>query len=510
MREKGKVYLIGAGPGNPELITLMGLQALRNCDVVVYDRLAPLELVVTLPRHVQRIYVGKSSGHHALPQDEIHKLLLKLALEGKQVARLKGGDPFVFGRGAEEAIFLRENGISFEVIPGITAGVATPAFAGIPVTYRNKAVFAVFLTAHEAKEKEDLQIPWEWIAGARYGSIVGYMGVKELAGVVDKLIHNGMNAATPAAIIERGTTGRQRSLRSSLSELPALAEAEKIQPPALFVIGEVVDLQDQIQWFNGILLGKRVMVTRPADQAEGMYRLLRSHGAEVSPLPTIATEDHFDAAAWSEVESWFDVAPPNSNWLVFTSENGVRYFLDQLSRSGRDYRQLERFQIAAVGEGTAKELEKRHLSADFVPSSATTAVLADELKGRITFGDRVLRVRGNLGDDSVERALSAAGARVISLQVYRTLRAQWDQGMWTHLQECPPDLITFTSGSTVTAFFEILGDKTARETAAKALVASIGPMTTKVAESAGIRVRIEAKIHSVSGLIQAIVEHQQP
>jgi uroporphyrinogen III methyltransferase/synthase len=510
MHKHGKVFLIGAGPGNPDLITLSGLRALQNCDVVVYDRLAPLELVVTLPRHVQRIYVGKSSGNHSLPQEEIHLLLLKLAQEGRRIARLKGGDPFVFGRGAEEAIFLRKNGIPFEVIPGITAGVAAPAFAGIPVTYRNKAVFAVFLTAHEAKGKTDLQMPWEWIAGARHGSIVGYMGVKELAGVVEKLIRHGLDADTPAAIIARGTTGRQRSLRSALSELPARAQNCDIQPPALFIIGDVVDLQDQIQWFNGILAGKCVLVTRPADQAEEMYRLLRSHGADVLPLPTIATQDHFDAAAWSEAERWFEADAPDSNWLVFTSENGVRFFLNQLVGSGRDHRWLGRCRIAAVGEGTAKELAKRHLSADFVPSTATTAVLARELTERLHPGDRVLRVRGNLGDDSVERSLGAAGARVTALQVYNTYTEKWDRGMWAHLQENPPDLITFTSGSTVCAFVEITGERKAKEIAAKACVASIGPMTTKIAESIGIRVDIEAKTHTVHGLIQAMVEHYQP
>lgn len=510
MNKKGKIYLIGAGPGNPDLITLLGLQALQSCDAVVYDRLAPLELIVVLPQHVQRFYVGKSSGDHTLQQGEIHQLLLKLAQDGKQVARVKGGDPFVFGRGAEEAIFLRENGIPFEVIPGVTAGIAAPAFAGIPVTYRKKAVFTVFLTAHEAKEKVDLQMPWEWIDGARNGSIVGYMGVKELAGTVDKLIRCGMKADTPAAIVERGTTGGQRCLRGTLSDLPALARSGDIQPPALFILGDVVNLQDQMQWFSGILIGKRVMVTRPADQAQEMYRLLRSHGADVLPLPTIATQDHFDAATWSEVEKRFGDPAQDSCWLVFTSENGVRYFLDQLKRQGRDYRTLAPFKIAAVGEGTAKELEKRQLSADFVPSSATTSVLADELAERITTGDRVVRIRGNLGDDSVERALCAAGAHVISLQVYRTLTAKWDPGMWAHLQENPPNLITFTSGSTVSAFIEILGDKKAREIAVRAHIASIGPMTTKIAESVGIRVNIEAKTHTVHGLVQAIIEHYQP
>jgi uroporphyrinogen III methyltransferase/synthase len=507
---EGKVYLVGAGPGDPALITVRGQRLLFQCDAVVYDRLVPLELVVTLPRRVERHYAGKCAGLHSRPQHEINELLAQLAHQGKAVVRLKGGDPFVFGRGGEEAQYLREKGISFEIVPGITAGIAAPAYAGIPITFRGKSVCAIFLTAHEAADKEELQAPLDWLAQSRHSTIVGYMGVNQLPQVVAVLLKGSMSPATPAAIIMRGSTGVQKAISGKLADLPQLARESRIEPPAVFVIGTVAQFASTLKWFEtGALFGKKIMVTRPADQANEMYALLRSQGAEVLPLPTIATEIFDDARGWSDFKTLLRDSRSNQHlWLVFTSENGVRYFLQLLLSQSYDLRAIGSFRIAAVGSGTAKELAGRGIRADFIPTRATTAALAEELAALIADQScTVIRVQGNLGDERVERTLASAGARVIPLPVYKTFTAEWDEGMWALLEELPPDIIVFTSGSTVSAFVEILGADRALKLARQAQIASIGPSTTRIAKDLGLRVDIEATQHSIPGLVEAIVLH---
>ncbi|TKJ36825.1 uroporphyrinogen-III C-methyltransferase [candidate division LCP-89 bacterium B3_LCP] len=514
MANKGKVYLVGAGPGDPELITVKGKRLLLGCEAVVYDRLVPLELVVTLPLKVQRYYVGKSAGKHSLPQDKINDLLVDLVGKGLKVVRLKGGDPLMFGRGGEEALYLKNKGIPFEIVPGITAGAAGSAYAGIPITHRSTSVFTIFVTAHEADGKQDKQVPWDWLGKVRNGSIVGYMGVKQLPSVVDKLIAGGMKPTTAAALIERGTTGMQRTIRGELQYLPTLAKDADVQPPSLFVIGDTVALADELSWFGkGFLSGNKVMVTRPASQAQAMYEELRSYGAEVLPLPTISITEHVDIKQWKELKTIFKSAQNRSDnngdhWLVFTSENGVSYFFQQLREGGYDYRSIGNFSIAAVGTGTARALQEMDLPADFIPTEATTKTLAKELSKRIAGKDsRVIRVRGNLGDDTVERSLEAVKAQVIPLQVYRTSTAVWDDGMKALLRENPPDVITFTSGSTVNGLLEMLGKERALQLTKKAVVAAIGPVTAQIAEVAGIEVNVIAETYSVAGLVEAIVNN---
>lgn len=516
MKTKGIVYLVGAGPGDPGLITVRGANLLNQCDAVVYDRLVPLELVVRLPVHIQRYYVGKSAGRHSLPQIKINDLLVDLALKGLRVVRLKGGDPFIFGRGGEEALHLKNHGIPYEVIPGITAGIAASAFSGIPLTHRGQSVYAVFLTAHEAKEKDELQIPWEWLAKSHHGTIVSYMGVKQLPEVVDRLISNGLNPHTPAALIARGSTGIQREIISTLSELPKQAQTEGIAPPALFVIGPTVPLAKNLGWFGRrILSGKRIMVTRPAHQAGDLYEQLRYYGAEVLPLPTISIAEFMEKKEWEQIISFFNQNPVTSNeeserWLVFTSENGVHYFYKQLISQSIDARALAKFHFAAIGGGTEAALKEYNLKADFIPSRATTSDLARELVASIGGNQvQVIRIRGNLGDDHVEKRLSETGCRVIPLKVYETKTAVWDEGMRVCLVENPPDVITFTSGSTVSGFCEILGSDEAIRIAKRAVTLSIGPMTTKTALDLGIKITVEAKVHTIPGLMEALLVHYQ-
>ncbi|MEW5992971.1 MAG: uroporphyrinogen-III C-methyltransferase, partial [Candidatus Zixiibacteriota bacterium] len=392
--QPGTVYLIGAGPGDPGLITVNGWQLLQSCDVVLYDNLVPDELVITLPLHVEKHYVGKRAGKPCYSQGEINSLMLKLAKTGKSVARLKGSDPLIFGRGSEEARFLKQNGIRFEIIPGVTSGIAAAAYAGIPCTDRDQSSFVLFVTGHKAREKQVSSVPWDWVAQAGGGTIVVYMGVTEIAGIVSKLIGAGLSGATPAAVVERGTLATQRVFTCTIEGLPETVTSNNVRPPAIFILGNVVNLRSHLEWFDRRpLMGVRVMVTRPADQAQEMYRQLRELGADVLPYPTIATEEVVDEKSRQAVDNISSDDP----WLVFTSENGVRYFLKQHLGRFKDVRTLAHYKIAVVGQGTASALAKHHLKPDFVPSQATTAALAQELaESRTWDGNVVVRVRGTL------------------------------------------------------------------------------------------------------------------
>ena len=506
--EGGKVFLIGAGPGDPELITVRGKRRLEICDVVVYDHLIPDELVVTLPDRIEKRYVGKQAGHHSLPQDEINALLASLAREGKKVGRLKGADPLIFGRGGEEARFLKEGGIPFEIIPGVTAAVGAAAYSGIPCTDRTRASFVTFATGHKAKDTSVATVPWEKFAGCEGGTLIIYMGVGEVASIVGKLLAGGRKASTPAAVVERGTHSTQRRIVSTLGDLPDLVKREKVQPPALFFIGNVVELAGQIEWFGSRpLYGKRIMVTRPADQAQDLYDSLRFWGAQVMPYPTIATRENVDLKAWGK----FRKIDRDKRWLIFTSENGVRYFIHQLTEIVGDIRRLADYKIAAVGFGTARALWSLNLKSDFVPSKATTEVLASELCEKHDLeGAAIVRVQGNLSNKKIKESLAEAGAEVLDLEVYQTFHPTWPEGIKQKLFETPPHIITFTSGSTAEGLHKILGPEEAREIISGADAASIGPMTTKVLAGYGITPAIEAELHSVPGLVEAIVKHYNP
>jgi len=500
----GKVYLIGAGPGDPDLITIRGFEALMKCEAVVYDNLVPAELIVRLPEDVEKHYVGKKAGQHVMSQEDINRLLVKLGHEGKIVARLKGSDPLIFGRGGEEARFLRENDIEFEIVPGITAAIGAAAYSGIPCTDREHSSYVIFATGHKAEGKEKSSVPWDRVAKCYDGTLVIYMGVAQIGYVVEQLIQGGMRADMPTAIIERGTFSSQRVVVSVLGKTPEAVSENEICPPAIFIVGPVVDLRRYIQWFEQRpLAGIRIMVTRPADQAAAIYKALRDLGAEVLPYPTIATRPVEDESEWAAFQNGIR----NGGWLVFTSENGVRYFFQQFLKGQGDIRRLANFKTAVVGSGTARALDEYKIKADFIPSRATTIDLAKELAagGRIekVF---VIRIRGNLGDDKVEKILSDNKASVKVLHVYQTYHPAWPVEFEEKLYEYPPDVITFTSGSSVKGIFSILGEKKAGALLKDRVVASIGPMTSRVLDSYGIKVTIEAREYSIPGVIQGIME----
>jgi len=503
--KNGIVYLIGAGPGDPGLITVKGLELMRSSDAVVFDNLVPDELIITLPPNIEKYYVGKRAGNHTLPQSEMNKLLVKLAREGKTVARLKGSDPLIFGRGGEEAKHLKQHGIKYEIVPGVTSGIAAPAYSGIPCTDREKASLVTFVTGHKAKDKVISSVPWECIARASNGTVVIYMGVGEIANIVANLVSHGMSPELPMAVIERGTFPTQRTFTTAIKNMPALVKRENVRPPALFVIGEVVGLQPLMEWFgHGPLSGVRVMVTRPADQAEDMYRDLRALGAEVLPYPTIATRENIDDDGWRNV---MEISGGN-NWLMLTSENGVRYFIKQFMEKIGDVRRLADYKIAAVGHGTARALKKVHLVPDFMPTKATTLALADELCQHTDLSNaKIVRVRGNMADNRIENRLRDATAGVIPVTCYNTSYAKWPDGFKERLLEHLPDVVVFTSASTAAGLREQLSPEEIDILLHDTEVISIGPSTTEMINSLDIKVTFEAVEHSVPGVIAKIVEH---
>jgi len=501
----GIVYLVGAGPGNPDLITVRARQLLDECDAVVFDSLIPDELLVTLPVEVDRRYVGKHAGRHSLPQEEINDLLVRLASQGKRVVRLKGGDPFVFGRGAEEARYLKDHGIPFEIVPGITSGVAALSFSGIPCTDRLQSSYVMFLTGHKAVEKAVSGVAWDWVGGAKRGTIVIYMGVGDIADIVAQLTAAGMPPDTPAAAIERGTLPTQRVVTATLESLPDTVKESGIKPPTLFVLGEVVKYHEALDWFRDRpLFGVRVLVTRPADQAPPLYRELRELGAEVLAYPTIATVEDFRTDDWDALRR----VETDERWVVFSNENGVRYFLRQWYATIGDVRGLNKYRIAAVGDGTARALNTNNISPDFVPTEATMAALADQMKAKYPMsGATVVRVRGNYRDDYTEDTLAGAGAQIISLPVYRTFHTRWLAAMKDKLFAYPPDVVLFTSGAGVDGLVQNLDKKQMDDLTSGALVVSIGPSTSKVIRKHGMTVGLQSKASTLPSLIEELVTY---
>ncbi|NQU06354.1 MAG: uroporphyrinogen-III C-methyltransferase, partial [Calditrichaeota bacterium] len=361
-KDIGIVYLVGSGPGHPDLITRLGWDTLQKCDAVVYDDLAAYELVAALPDRIERHYVGKRAGAHYKPQDATSNLLVEIARRGLNVVRLKGGDPLIFGRGGEEVTFLKDAGIEFEIIPGVTALSAVGAGAGIPLTDRRDSSWVLLATGHEAASASE-PVPWQEIARLKGGTLAVYMGVGDLPRIVKSLIEGGIDPKTDAAVVHSGYTGSQKIVNSPLDKLEKRCKSLGVGAPAIILIGDVTRHADKLQWWkSGVLAGKRILVTRPYQASQEFCQLLRTFGAEPLPLPTIRIEPRDDSDGWSKVESVLD----KSGWLVFTSRPSVEYFMDGIWQQGYDNRCLHRFKIAAIGPGTTKSLNERGLKPDLV------------------------------------------------------------------------------------------------------------------------------------------------
>jgi len=499
--KQGKVYLVGAGPGDPGLLTIKGLDCLKQAEVIIYDRLLEGSLLTLARPDAEKIYAGKSTRSHAVGQEAINKLLIAKAKQGKIVVRLKGGDPFVLGRGGEEAEALAVNNIPFEVVPGVSSAVAAPAYAGIPVTHRHLASSFAVITGHEADIKGKSAIAWDKISTGA-DTLIFLMGVSNLKSIVKQLVENGRNPKTPVAIIINGTTARQQVLVGTLEDIVSKAEQAKLKPPAVMVVGEVVRLRENLNWFDSRpLFGKRVLVTRARRQARELSQLLLKRGAVPVETPVIKIKPLPN----SEELKQAILNLKNYHWIIFTSVNGVEAFFNQLYTLNLDARWLKGIYIGAIGPATARALGEKGLRPDCVPQKYTSQGLLAELKKQDINEKRVLLPRAQAAGKTLALGLISLGAEVDEVAAYRTLPDRVGlAGVKPMLLEGEIDIVTLTSSSTVTSLLSILGKKRG---IINALIACIGPETEANALKAGLRVDIVAKSHTMSGLVEAIEKY---
>jgi uroporphyrinogen III methyltransferase/synthase len=500
----GIVYLVGAGPGDPGLITVRGRDCIRRADVIIYDYLAAPALLKHARENAERIYVGKKGGDHTLSQDGINALLVEKGLTGAIVTRLKGGDPFIFGRGGEEAEALIAAGIPYEIVPGVTSAIAAPAYAGIPLTHRKFTSTVAFVTGHEDPEKEETGIDWASLARG-IGTLVFLMGVKNLPNIVHRLMEHGQPPATPTALVRWGTTTRQQTVVGTLETIVQRVKEAGLKAPAVTVVGDVVNLRAVMQWYEQRpLFGKRIVVTRARAQASDLVRRLADLGAECLEYPTIEVAPVKDLGPLDRAIEKID----QYDWLVFTSVNGVRFFFERLSALGRDVRALGRLKTAAIGPATAAALKERGLNTDIMPESYRAESIAAVFKGLDVAGSKILLPRADGARPVLPLELSRMGARVEEIITYRTHPADHSAAeLIAKLENRKVDVITFTSSSTATNFRALLPDARFEQLLQGVTVASIGPITTETAQKLGFTVRLTADTYTIPGLVESIVRH---
>src|SRR6478672_4421316 len=494
--ESGKVYLVGAGPGDLGLVTLRAKECIGNADVIVYDHLANPDMLGWARDDAEIIYAGKQPGE-SQTQQEITSLLIEKAREGKQVVRLKGGDPFVFGRGAEEAQEIAGAGIAFEIVPGITSAIAGPAYAGIPLTHRAHNSHVTFFTGHEDPAKPESTIDYGALAKLG-GTQVMLMGVERLGAVTNEMLKQGVRSDLPVALVRSATTGRQETLTGTLADIAQKAVANNFKAPAVAVFGEVVALRDGLNWYEKRpLVGKKIVVTRTRKQASGLSNKLRALGAHVIELPTIRIEPPGNLREFAELVQDAHVY----DWIVFTSANGVEAFFDIFFKLYDDAREIGGARIAAIGPATAQRVKDFHLHVDLQPDEFVAEGVVREFKQQGSIENlRILLVRAEKARDILPRELSAMGAIVDEGFAYRTVPETRDRsGARRQLAHDGADLITFTSSSTVENFLA-LGLPWPKGMQ----VASIGPITSKTIRDHGLKVNIEARRHDIDGLVDAI------
>lgn len=505
IKKVGKVYLVGAGPGDPGLITVKGLELLRKAEVVVYDYLASIKLLKHVPKDAEFIYAGKKGGgHHAHTQAEINQMLIDHALEGKIVVRLKGGDPFIFGRGGEEIEEIVEAGIPFEVVPGVTSATAAATYAGVPITHRQYTASVAFVTGHEDPTKKESKIAWDKLATA-VGTLVFYMGIKNLPSIAEKLIANGRDPKTPVAVVRWASTPEQRSVYGPLDEIAEIVKQQEIKPPAIVVVGDVVNLREKIDWFEKRpLFGKRILVTRTREQASELVARLEDLGADCVEGATIAIEppDSWDLLdnALKKIDSY--------HWLLFTSINAIKYFFKRLHEKGMDARSLHGPSIGVVGKATAEYLLQFGIKADLLPEEFTGEGLAKSLVTKGMSGKAVLIPRAMKAREVLPDTLKKAGADVTVAPVYQNKRpAGHEAELHSMFENREIDMVTFTSSSTVTNFIHMLneGSKEKLKSLLEGVaVAAIGPITADTARENGLAVNVQPEEYTIPALVEAV------
>ncbi|MBI2083422.1 MAG: uroporphyrinogen-III C-methyltransferase [Deltaproteobacteria bacterium] len=508
MKKQGKVYLVGAGPGDPGLVTLKAVELIRKADVIIYDYLVNEQLLSYASSNAAFIYAGKKGNQHALEQDEINDLIVEEAVHGKVVVRLKGGDPFVFGRGGEEAEVLARKKIPFEIVPGITSAIAAPAYAGIPVTHRDYTSTVAFVTGHEKETGSGGEVPWE--ALSKIGTVVFLMGVGNAEQISERLIEAGRAPETPVAVIRWGTHPAQRVVTATLKTVAEEVRRADLKPPSIIVVGDVVRLREQLNWFeNKPLFGKRILVTRTREQASELSHHLEEYGASVSEIPTIEIKP---PASWRGIDHAL-ASLKKYHWIIFTSVNGVSHFFERLQKKGRDLRDLKGIQIAAIGPATAEAIREKGIRVDSIAEEYRAEGLVRILAAKRIRGKRILIPRAKEAREILVEELKRVGAKVDVVEAYRTIRPKGGADRLQELiQKGEIDLMTFASSSTVENFMKMVGvGATGRsplhDLVCKIPVASIGPITTKTAKSHGLNVILQPKKYTIPALVQAVLEY---
>jgi uroporphyrinogen III methyltransferase/synthase len=491
------VFLVGAGPGDPGLLTLRAAEVLESAEVLLYDALASDAIVAFAPETCERIYVGKRAGDHAMPQDEIERLAIERARAGSRVVRLKGGDPFIFGRGGEEAQALAAAGVPFEIVPGVSSAYAAPAYAGIPLTHREYAASFTVATGHEDPGKAVSSLDWAKLADPQR-TLVLLMATANLREIANELVAHGLAPQTPAAVVQDGTRPSQRTVLGRLDSIADDVAAAKVGAPAVVVVGDVAALRTQLRWFDtGALFGKRVLITRAGEQSGEFARALLARGAQPVVAPTIAIVPVDDT---SGADRAIDDLPSYA-WLIFTSQNGVDAFFARLAAKKRDARAIGTTKVAAIGERTGARLRTHGVIADLVPAEFISEEIAPEVIARSAAGDRVLLYRAQEARDVLPQMLRDAGLIVTIVPAYSTVIPP--DAQFAH-KVAEADVLTFTSASTVRGFVALLGDIAASPAANGKCVACIGPITANAAAQAGLTIDVVAPVHTTAGLLDAL------
>lgn len=503
MNEKrtGKVYLVGGGPGDPKLITLKGVECLNRADVVIYDLLINDALLEHCPPHCERIYGGKRPGEQRKRQDEINALMLQKADEGKTIVRLKGGDPFIFGRGGEEVIALVEAGIDFEIVPGITSAIAAPAYAGIPLTHRDCASSVAFVTGHSASFAPDSPIGWERLATA-VDTLVVYMGIGHLGQIAAQLTKHGRSTDTPVTLIHWGTTPQQKTLEGTLADISEKAKAADFRNPAVVVVGAVNRLREKLRWYDSKpLFGKRIVVTRARAQASGFAELLESYGAHTIQFPTIKIQPILENHALDKAIARLS----DYDWVIFTSVNAVEIFYSQLREIGVDARSFGDARICAVGPKTVEALNRIGILPDFVPSQSRGAAIANEMENLAE--KSVLLPCAGIAPEDLPNGLREKGAVVRVVPVYDTVKTEGKgrEALEEEIIDGEIDMVTFTSSSTVTNFVGMFDQHRPDVLLSRARIAVIGPSTAEAVKRCGMKVDVMPSEASVEAFAQEIV-----
>ncbi|MBL6706860.1 MAG: uroporphyrinogen-III C-methyltransferase [Planctomycetaceae bacterium] len=496
----GKVYLVGGGPGDPGLISLRGVECLKLADEVLYDGLVNPLLLRHANAYCERTCRTDGPNGRILKQDEINQRLVDSALAGKTVVRLKGGDPFIFGRGSEEAACLRKHGIDYEIVPGITAATAAGEYAGFSLTHRESASMVTFVTGHEAPDKEGSALNYAQLA-ASPGTLVFYMGLDNLPRISQSLLDNGKRADTPTAVISRATTPQQRTVVAPLNEISDAVINARLQAPSLIIVGDCIAQRDELKWFEDKpLFGQKIGITRPSDQAEPQVQRAFQLGAQPVLMPAIRIEPIDD---WSEVDATLRRLN-EFDWLVFTSINGVEAFLDRLWETGGDTRQFSGLKIATIGSSTAESLAKYHLRADLVPDKFRAEALAKVMAPHVA-GQNVLWARASRGRDVLPQELTKAGATVTELVVYQNLDAEsFSEDALTALENSQLDWIGLSSPSIARRMADLLPDSAKAQLGKTLRIASISPVTSAAAKDAGLPINAEATTYTWDGIFEAI------